>query len=143
MIAGQKIFQQHMAAPKPCLWRFDREGNDRPRLAEDGVPGMSVRIADAGDPWGASPLPPGQAGLLLVRGPNIMQGYIGQPKLTAEVLHQGWYCTGDMAMRDEDGFLQITGRLSRFSKIGGEDRGNVERTGRRRGADVCGHRRAG
>ena len=83
-------------------------------------PGMEVRIADAGDPWGANPLPPGHAGLLLVRGPNIMQGYLDNPKLTAEVLRDGWYCTGDMAVRDEDGFLQITGRLSRFSKIGGE-----------------------
>jgi len=83
-------------------------------------PGMSIRIADAGDPWAHDPLPPGQAGLLLVRGPNIMQGYLGQPALTAAALRDGWYCTGDMALRDEDGFLQITGRLSRFSKIGGE-----------------------
>ena len=84
------------------------------------LPGMSIRIADAGDPWADRPLPPGQAGLLLVRGPNIMQGYIAQPALTAAALRDGWYCTGDMAVRGEDGFLQITGRLSRFSKIGGE-----------------------
>lgn len=83
-------------------------------------PGMSIRIADAGDPWAHQPLPPGQPGLLLVRGPNIMQGYLGRPDLTAAALRDGWYCTGDMALRDEDGFLQITGRLSRFSKIGGE-----------------------
>ena len=98
---------------------FRQVGGKRGKVGHP-FPGMAVRIADAGDPWGASPLPPGQAGLLLVRGPNIMQGYIGQPKLTADALHDGWYCTGDMAMRDEDGFLQITGRLSRFSKIGGE-----------------------
>jgi acyl-[acyl-carrier-protein]-phospholipid O-acyltransferase/long-chain-fatty-acid--[acyl-carrier-protein] ligase len=57
---------------------------------------------------------------MLVRGPNVMQGYLGRPDLTAEVLREGWYVTGDIAAMDEDGFLQITDRLSRFSKIGGE-----------------------
>jgi acyl-[acyl-carrier-protein]-phospholipid O-acyltransferase/long-chain-fatty-acid--[acyl-carrier-protein] ligase len=84
------------------------------------VPGMCVRITDAENPWGGKILPPGEAGMLLVRGPNLMLGYLNQPEKTAEVLRDGWYCTGDVAMLDDDGFLQITGRLNRFSKIGGE-----------------------
>ena len=58
--------------------------------------------------------------MLLVRGPNVMQGYLGRPDLTAEALRDGWYVTGDIAHVDDAGFLHITGRLSRFSKIGGE-----------------------
>ena len=49
-----------------------------------------------------------------------MQGYLNRPDKTAEVLRDGWYNTGDIAAMDEDGFLRVTDRLSRFSKIGGE-----------------------
>ncbi|TAK94757.1 MAG: hypothetical protein EPO07_16220 [Verrucomicrobia bacterium] len=107
------------------------------------LPGVCVRIID---PVTREPVTLGQPGLLLVRGPNVMRGYLGKPEKTAEVLiddpaegragsplpaerrarsnapYQSgkWYVTGDIATLDEDGFLQITDRLSRFSKIGGE-----------------------
>lgn len=81
------------------------------------LPGISVRIVD---PDSFAVLPPGNPGMLLVKGPNVMNGYIGREDLTAKVMHDGWYITGDIATLDEDGFLTITDRLSRFSKIGGE-----------------------
>ncbi|HRI12036.1 MAG TPA: AMP-binding protein [Verrucomicrobiota bacterium] len=81
------------------------------------LPGIAVRIVD---PITEVSLPVGTPGLLLVRGPNVMQGYLGQPEPTAQVLRDGWYVTGDIAALDEDGFIHITDRLSRFSKIGGE-----------------------
>lgn len=59
-------------------------------------------------------------GLLLVRGESLMLGYLGEPERTAEAIRDGWYQTGDIASIDADGFITITDRLSRFSKIGGE-----------------------
>jgi acyl-[acyl-carrier-protein]-phospholipid O-acyltransferase / long-chain-fatty-acid--[acyl-carrier-protein] ligase len=95
---------------------FRQVGAKRGKIGHP-LPGISVRIvhAETGEVLGTD-----SPGLLLVRGPNIMQGYLGRPDKTAEVLHDGWYVTGDIAAIDEDGFLSITDRLSRFSKIGGE-----------------------
>jgi acyl-[acyl-carrier-protein]-phospholipid O-acyltransferase/long-chain-fatty-acid--[acyl-carrier-protein] ligase len=95
---------------------FRQIGGRRGKIGRP-LPGVSVRIVD---PDTGAPVPLGQPGLLLVRGPNVMQGYLGLPEKTAEVLRDGWYMSGDIAALDEDGFLQITDRLSRFSKIGGE-----------------------
>jgi acyl-[acyl-carrier-protein]-phospholipid O-acyltransferase/long-chain-fatty-acid--[acyl-carrier-protein] ligase len=98
---------------------FHQVGGKRGKIGRP-LPGMMAKICDAENPWGDKKIPVGEPGMLLARGPNIMQGYLKQPEKSADVLRHGWYCTGDIAQFDEDGFLQITGRLSRFSKIGGE-----------------------
>jgi acyl-[acyl-carrier-protein]-phospholipid O-acyltransferase/long-chain-fatty-acid--[acyl-carrier-protein] ligase len=81
------------------------------------VPGVTAKIVD---PDTGETLPPDAPGMLLVKGPNVMKGYLGDAAKTAEVIRDGWYVTGDIAVIDRQGFIQITGRLSRFSKIGGE-----------------------
>jgi acyl-[acyl-carrier-protein]-phospholipid O-acyltransferase / long-chain-fatty-acid--[acyl-carrier-protein] ligase len=81
------------------------------------LPGIAVHMVD---PETNEPVSIDKPGLLLVNGPNVMVGYLNRPEKTAEVLKEGWYNTGDIATVDEDGFLRITDRLSRFSKIGGE-----------------------
>jgi acyl-[acyl-carrier-protein]-phospholipid O-acyltransferase/long-chain-fatty-acid--[acyl-carrier-protein] ligase len=98
---------------------FHQIGGKRGKIGRV-LPGMMARLTDPEDPWSGRRVPVGEPGMLLVRGPNVMRGYLGLPEKTADVLRHGWYCTGDVATVDEDGFLQITGRLSRFSKIGGE-----------------------
>lgn len=81
------------------------------------VPGVAAKIVD---PETGERLPVDTPGMLLVTGPNVMQGYLHQPDKTAGVMRDGWYVTGDIAKLDSDGFITITGRESRFSKIGGE-----------------------
>jgi acyl-[acyl-carrier-protein]-phospholipid O-acyltransferase/long-chain-fatty-acid--[acyl-carrier-protein] ligase len=81
------------------------------------VPGVAAKVVDL--ETGAD-LPTGQSGLLLLKGPNRMAGYWKRPDLTEAALRDGWYVTGDVASIDADGFIQLTVRLSRFSKIGGE-----------------------
>ncbi len=95
---------------------FRQVGAKRGKIGHP-LPGISVRVVD---PATMSPLPVGVPGLLVVQGPNVMKGYLGKPEKTAEVLRDGWYVTGDIASMDEDGFLAITDRLSRFSKVAGE-----------------------
>jgi acyl-[acyl-carrier-protein]-phospholipid O-acyltransferase / long-chain-fatty-acid--[acyl-carrier-protein] ligase len=93
--------------------------NSMERIGTVGRPiaGVQAKIVDHET---GKDLPIGESGMLLIKGPNVMQGYFQMPEQTAKVLHDGWYTTGDMALLDREGFIHITGRLSRFSKIGGE-----------------------
>ena len=89
----------------------------KPGTVGHPVPGVAVKVVD---PETGELLNSSQEGLLLVKGPNRMVGYLNQPQKTAEAFRDGWYATGDIALVDEDGFIKITDRLARFSKIGGE-----------------------
>jgi acyl-CoA synthetase (AMP-forming)/AMP-acid ligase II len=81
------------------------------------VPGLAVRLVD-GD---GKDVPFGEEGELIVRGPNLMQGYLGKAAETAAALRDGWYRTGDLARSDANGFLTITGRLKELIIRGGQN----------------------
>ena len=81
------------------------------------MPGAIAKVvnADNGEDLGTN-----AEGLLKIKGPNVMLGYLNHEEKTKEVIEDGWYNTGDIARIDDEGFIEITGRQSRFSKIGGE-----------------------
>jgi acyl-[acyl-carrier-protein]-phospholipid O-acyltransferase/long-chain-fatty-acid--[acyl-carrier-protein] ligase len=81
------------------------------------IPGV---VARAFDPESLAPLPPATEGLLGVKGANVMLGYLHHPEKTRDVIRDGWYISGDVGLIEKDGFIRITGRVSRFAKIAGE-----------------------
>jgi acyl-[acyl-carrier-protein]-phospholipid O-acyltransferase/long-chain-fatty-acid--[acyl-carrier-protein] ligase len=81
------------------------------------LPGTAVKTVD---PDTGLDLPSGTEGVIAIKGPQVMVGYLNRPEATAKVKKDGWYSTGDLGYVDSDGFIKITDRLSRFSKIAGE-----------------------
>ncbi len=81
------------------------------------LPGMAIKITD---PATDLEVPINQQGIIWFKGSNVFKGYLNDPKKSAEVLSGGWFRTGDVGRVDQDGFLYIEGRISRFSKIAGE-----------------------
>ncbi|MFI5350373.1 MAG: AMP-binding protein, partial [Elusimicrobiota bacterium] len=94
-----------------------KQKGSKPGSVGRALPGSVIKIVDVNT---GRTLPDGEVGMLLVKGPNVMKGYLDEPGKTAEVLQDGWYTTGDLAVMDRSGFVTISGRLSRFSKLAGE-----------------------
>lgn len=109
------INQPHPALPSG----HGAETQEAMRVGSVGrmMPGMTSRILD---PDTMEEIPDTERGLVIYRGGNVFGGYLKNPEKTKEAFHNGWFVTGDLGRFDEDGFLFIEGRLSRFSKIGGE-----------------------
>src|SRR5207247_4434170 len=105
--------------PDPEQKKTGEQVQPSSRLGSVGrlAPGMAAEIRE---PETGRKLSLHETGMLWLRGVNIFEGYLDDPKRTAEILHDGWLKTGDIGRFDEDGFLHIEGRLSRLSKIGGE-----------------------
>jgi acyl-[acyl-carrier-protein]-phospholipid O-acyltransferase/long-chain-fatty-acid--[acyl-carrier-protein] ligase len=111
------VVSVNLPEPKPSKPGESVQPSSRVGSTGKMAPGMAAQIRD---PETDRKLSLHESGMLWLRGPNIFEGYLKDPKRTEEVLHDGWFKSGDLGRFDEDGFLYIEGRLSRFSKIGGE-----------------------
>lgn len=102
LAAGIPILQGY-GATETCIVSANRPGNNR--VGSVGIPfeGIEIKIAEDGE--------------ILVRGPNVMRGYYGQPEATAAVLKDGWFYTGDVGHLEKDGQLYITDRKKDLFKL--------------------------
>jgi acyl-[acyl-carrier-protein]-phospholipid O-acyltransferase / long-chain-fatty-acid--[acyl-carrier-protein] ligase len=111
------VVSTNLPDPAPSRPNDTIQTSDRVGSVGKLLPGQAAQIRD---PETGELLSPYALGMLWLKGPNIFEGYLNEPERTAEVLKNGWFKTGDLGRFDEDGFLYIEGRLSRFSKIAGE-----------------------
>jgi long-chain acyl-CoA synthetase len=91
------------------------EGVRKPGSVGLPIPGVEMQIFDDND----NPLPVGEVGEIVVRGENVMLGYLNQPEATAEAMRSGWYHTGDLGRVDEDGYFYIVDRKKDMLIVGG------------------------
>lgn len=111
------VVSVNLPDPEDVEGQVFKELGQRTGSAGRPLPGITLRFVD---PDTGEDLPYGETGILKIRGANVFSGYLDDPDKTAAVIEDGWFTTGDLARLDEEGFLHIEGRQSRFSKIGGE-----------------------
>ena len=111
------VISVNLPEPKPTKPGEQVQPSSRLGSVGKMAPGIAAEIRE---PESDRKLSFHETGMVWFRGVNIFEGYLKDEKRTAEVLRDGWLKTGDIGRFDEDGFLYIEGRLSRFSKIGGE-----------------------
>jgi acyl-[acyl-carrier-protein]-phospholipid O-acyltransferase/long-chain-fatty-acid--[acyl-carrier-protein] ligase len=111
------VVSVNLPEPQPTKPGEQVQPSSRPGSVGKMAPGIAAEIRE---PETDRKLSLHETGMLWLRGVNIFEGYLHDPERTADVLQNGWLKTGDLGRFDEDGFLYIEGRLSRFSKIGGE-----------------------
>lgn len=98
------------------------ESHRRPGSSGNGHMGQEIRVVDPdGEPDPGAVVDDGEAGEIIVRGESVMDRYLNRPEQTDEVLVDGWYFTGDVARRDDDGYLYVEGRKDDMIISGGEN----------------------
>jgi fatty-acyl-CoA synthase len=98
---------------------YTRLGGDLSRVGSTGLPGLCCEAAVVDD--AGIELPPNTPGEIMVRGPNLFYEYWGNEQATREALHDGWYRTGDIGLRDADGYFFVHDRKKNLIISGGEN----------------------
>jgi fatty-acyl-CoA synthase len=114
------FFRYGLTEAGPMVSRLLPQDILKPEL--DGSIGQEYTFVEAQiqDPFGEA-LPPNELGEICVRGPGVMLGYFDQPEATADVIRDGWLLTGDLGVRDENGYLFFRDRSKDMIKTGGEN----------------------
>ncbi|WP_327714788.1 AMP-binding protein [Streptomyces sp. NBC_00490] len=108
---------QQVDRPGSGVWALALSKSRRAGTVGLPFPGQDIRIADAD----GNEVPTGADGEVLVKGPNVMRGYLGRPEETAEVVVDGWLRTGDAGHLDAEGYLTLVGRSKDMIIRGGEN----------------------
>src|SRR5690349_11306281 len=116
---GVPVLQVYGATETSPIAVYTRLGGDLTRPLSTGLPGLLCEARIVGD--AGQEVPPGMAGEVEVRGPNVLTEYWRAPDTTAESLHDGWFRTGDIAIRDTDGYFTIHDRKKNMIVSGGEN----------------------
>ena len=114
---GIEVLEGYGMSETASTTSFNRPGDRRVLSIGKPVWGVTMRVADSSD----QPLPAGRenVGEILIRGHNVMKGYLGRPEATAETLRGGWLHSGDLGYQDEDGFYFIVDRAKDLVIRGG------------------------
>jgi fatty-acyl-CoA synthase len=116
---GVPVLQVYGSTETCPIAVYTRLGGDLSRAGSTGLPGLcceAIVVDDAGEE-----LPPGTPGEIAVRGPNVFYEYWGDEAATREALHDGWYRTGDVGLRDDDGYFWVHDRKKNMIISGGEN----------------------
>ena len=117
-LTGGKVMEGYGLSEAPTATHCNPMlGENRPGSIGLPLPNVDCRIVSMAD--GQTPLAVGEAGELLIRGPQVMQGYHNQPSETAAALADGWLHTGDITRMDADGYFYLVGRKKELIKVSG------------------------
>jgi fatty-acyl-CoA synthase len=116
---GVPVLQVYGSTETSPIAVYTRLGGDLSREGSTGLPGLCCEAAVIDD--AGNKLPPGTPGEIVVRGPNVLCGYWRNEKATREALQNGWYRTGDIGLRDADGYFWVRDRKKNLIISGGEN----------------------
>ena len=116
---GVPVLQVYGSTETCPIAVYTRLGGDLSRVGSTGLPGLCCEAAVIDDD--GNELPPGAPGEIVVRGPNVFCEYWGNEQATREALHDGWYRTGDIGLRDADGYFWVHDRRKNLIISGGEN----------------------